>query len=215
MSSCIARQVLSTILDHFTRERIAIEVGQRFTGHDVARILTRVEVDRRRPDWPALLRGLLNGSGRMLSRQHPCYDGFMSADVCDKLGAALADRNEVAVAYLFGSAAREDTSALSDIDVGVLLADHPHNLLRYRARLIEDLSRALEGRAVDVVLLDEALPALAARVIREGQLLLCRDDVRRVRFEVRALRRDFDTAPLRQIYDRTLANAIRQGRFYG
>ncbi len=139
----------------------------------------------------------------------------MSCDVCQRLGAALADRQEAAVAYLFGSAARQDTSALSDIDVGVLLADRPSNLLRYRARLIEDLSRALAGATVEVVLLDEALPALAARAVRDGRLLLCRDEARRVRFEIRALQRDFDTAPLRQIYDRTLANAIRQGRFYG
>jgi predicted nucleotidyltransferase len=139
----------------------------------------------------------------------------MTCDVRQKLGAALADRPEVAAAYLFGSAARGDASGLSDTDVGVLLADGPGNLLRYRARLIEDLSRALEGGPVDVVLLDEVPPAVAARAVREGQLVLCRDDVRRVRFEVRALRCDFDTAHLRRIYDGTLAKAIRQGRFYG
>jgi len=38
-----------TILDHFTRESIAIEVGQRFTGHDVARVLTRVGTERGLP----------------------------------------------------------------------------------------------------------------------------------------------------------------------
>ena len=139
----------------------------------------------------------------------------MSANVSDKLSAVLADRDEVAVAYLFGSAARGQMTQLSDVDVGLLLTNGPQNLLRYRARLMEDLSRALAGRSVDVVLLDEAPPALAARAIREGQMLLCRDNTRRVRFEVRALQRDFDTAHLRRIYDQTLANAIRNGRFYG
>ena len=139
----------------------------------------------------------------------------MSADVSDKLSAVLADRDEVAVAYLFGSAVRGEMSQLSDIDVGVLLSDGPQNLLRYRARLIEDLSRALAGRSVDVVLLEEAPPALAARAVREGQMLLCRDHTRRVRFEIRTLQRDLDTVHLRRIYDRTLANAIRNGRFYG
>ena len=31
-----------TLVDDFTRESLAIEVGQRMTGHDVARVLTRV-----------------------------------------------------------------------------------------------------------------------------------------------------------------------------
>ena len=137
----------------------------------------------------------------------------MSRDTRQKLSAALAGRDEVSVAYLFGSVARGDTSQLSDIDVGVLLANEPENLLRDRARLSEDLSRAMGGIAVDIVLLADAPPALAARVIREGRLLLCRDDAERVRFEFQVLRRDLDTAHLRRIYDRALADAIRQGRF--
>ncbi|MHC4427272.1 MAG: type VII toxin-antitoxin system MntA family adenylyltransferase antitoxin [Planctomycetota bacterium] len=139
----------------------------------------------------------------------------MSCDARQKLGTAVADQDEVTVAYLFGSTARGDTSDLSDVDVGVLLAEVPANLLRFRARLIDELSRALEGEQVEVVLLDEAPPALAARVVREGQLLLCRDEARRIRFEIHALRRDLDTVPLRRLYDRTLAKAIRRGRFYG
>jgi predicted nucleotidyltransferase len=145
----------------------------------------------------------------------PCYDANMVADVCEKIGAALDNRGEIVVAYLFGSAARGDTSSLSDIDVGVLLANGPPNLLRYRACLSEELSRATAGTPVQIVLLDEAPPAIAARAVRQGRLLLCRDDTARVRFEVRTLQRDFDTAHLRRIYDRTLGNAIRQGRFYG
>ncbi|MHC4108902.1 MAG: IS3 family transposase, partial [Planctomycetota bacterium] len=38
-----------TILDHFTCESIAIKVGQRFTGHDVAWTLTRVGTERGLP----------------------------------------------------------------------------------------------------------------------------------------------------------------------
>ena len=139
----------------------------------------------------------------------------MPCDPRNTLTEALAERDEVAVAYLFGSAARGDSSCLSDIDVGVLLANGPGNLLRYRARLSEDLSRAMDGNPVEVVLLADAPPALAARAIREGQLLVCRDDSQRVRFEIQTLRRDCDTAPLRQIYDDTLAAAIRKGRFFG
>lgn len=104
---------------------------------------------------------------------------------------------------------------MSDIDVGVLLVRAADNPLRYRARLAEELSRSVGGVPVDVVLLDEAPAALAGRVVREGRLLVCKDEVKRVRFETDALRREFDTTHLRRLYDRALAGAIRQGRFYG
>ena len=38
-----------TIVDHFSRESVAIEVGQRFSGRDVAGILTRVSAQRGLP----------------------------------------------------------------------------------------------------------------------------------------------------------------------
>ena len=40
---------LLTIVDHFTRESIAIDVGQRFRGKDVAETLERIGVDRSLP----------------------------------------------------------------------------------------------------------------------------------------------------------------------
>lgn len=38
-----------TIVDHFSRESVALEVGQRFGGRDVARVLTRVGAERGLP----------------------------------------------------------------------------------------------------------------------------------------------------------------------
>ena len=38
-----------TIVDHFSRESVAIEVGRRFTGRDVVRVLTRLGVERGLP----------------------------------------------------------------------------------------------------------------------------------------------------------------------
>ena len=40
---------LLTIVDHFTRESLAIEVDHRFTGHDVVSVLTRISASRGRP----------------------------------------------------------------------------------------------------------------------------------------------------------------------
>lgn len=50
------------------------------------------------------------------------------------------------------------------------------------------------------MLLEDAPPALAGRAVREGTLLLCRDESHRVRLEVNVLRREFDTEPLRKAW---------------
>ncbi len=131
-----------------------------------------------------------------------------------RIVACLAAHDEIVVAYLFGSSARGNGSPLSDVDIAVLWGEAPANPLRARAVLTEQLARAAD-KPVDVILLDDASPALAARVLRESEVLLCRDDDVRVRFEIDAMRRDLDTAYLRRSYDRTFARSIREGRFYG
>ncbi len=137
-------------------------------------------------------------------------------ELIDRLSRGLEHHHdEIAVAYLFGSAARGRRSTLSDIDVGILLAQEPPNRLRYRARLSEELSRCAGGTVVQVILLDEASPALAARAIRDRRVILCRDEDRRKRFEIDVIRRDLDTVYLRRLHERIQQRAITEGRFYG
>ncbi len=131
-----------------------------------------------------------------------------------QLKNALADREEVAVAYLFGSVARQEASPGSDVDVAILLAKPVSSPLHFRACLAEDLGRATRRR-VDVVLLSEASPVLAARVIWDGLTILSRDESARVRFECHALSRYFDTAPLRRVHEKALLDDIAEGRFLG
>jgi len=102
----------------------------------------------------------------------------------ERLRAALdaAPVPGVVAAWLFGSAAAGRMHAESDVDVGVLLdrAVHPTEDDRFDARvaLATELADALGDRAVDVVVLDDAPPLLAARIVTEGRLLVCRDAAR-------------------------------------
>lgn len=138
----------------------------------------------------------------------------MAPKVKERFLACLAERPEIVAAYLFGSAAKGSDSALSDVDIAILREKLPSKELRARARLIEDLSRAA-GTNADVVSLNDAPPALAGRILRKGHLLFCRDETKRIRYEIRALQRDLDTAHLRRLFDHTLARTILDGRFYG
>lgn len=97
--------------------------------------------------------------------------------VVERLSGALAAREEILEAYLFGSHARGKARPDSDIDVAVYideaLADDGN--WGYRAELTTDLMAALGTNDVDVVVLNEAPILLYHRILRDGVRLLSRD----------------------------------------
>ncbi|HSB78233.1 MAG TPA: nucleotidyltransferase domain-containing protein [Candidatus Methylomirabilis sp.] len=124
---------------------------------------------------------------------------------CVKAGAELV--------YLFGSQARGKVWAQSDVDLAVLLGP---NVARerhgeVRVHLIAELMSVFESNSVDVVILNEAPPLLTYEgVIQGGRLLHEAERLSRIRFEVRAFQEYVDTAPLRELQDRYLKDAIRR-----
>jgi uncharacterized protein YutE (UPF0331/DUF86 family) len=102
---------------------------------------------------------------------------------------------------------------LSDVDVAVLL-DEPHRDARIGAylRLAERLQRAVGDRPVDLVLLNDAFPALAYRAI-QGKILAGEHDRRRTTFEARIVGDYLDLVPTLDRYDRVLYARIRAGAF--
>lgn len=104
-------------------------------------------------------------------------------------------------AYLFGSRARGDATAHSDLDIAVWLDQRPTTLLTYPFEVPGELERAL-GVQVDLVVLNGAPSDLVHRVLRDGDLLVERDRSARIRFEVRSRNDYFDMLPLRNAYRR-------------
>jgi uncharacterized protein len=104
-------------------------------------------------------------------------------------------------AYLFGSRARGDARAGSDIDVALWLADAPSSFDAYPFELAGELETAVDA-PVDVVVLNTAPSDLVHRVLRDGVLLVEHDRCRRVAFEVRARNDYFDLLPMRTAYRR-------------
>lgn len=140
----------------------------------------------------------------------------VSADrtLLEKLRGTLADRREVAFAYLFGSRSRGRSHGLSDVDVAVLTeAADERGEWEQRLELIGVVSRALRRDDVDVVLLQRAPPLLAERIARTGTLICSRDEARRVGWLVETKSRYCDLGPLRRLLDRAVAERVRSGRF--
>ncbi len=92
----------------------------------------------------------------------------------DALRRALEAEPDVAYALLFGSSARGTARPDSDADVAVELIPGGARDVRALGGLAARLTSAV-GRAVDLVLLDEATPALAYRIFRDGRVLVERD----------------------------------------
>ena len=121
----------------------------------------------------------------------------------------LEGRADVRLAYLFGSMARGEGRASSDLDVGVVFSPVP------AAAELDRLATGLEtaaGRRVDLVVLNDAPPLLAHEAIRANRLIVCRDEDERVRFHTHATARYLDTARLRRVqhaYLRERAEAHR------
>lgn len=136
-----------------------------------------------------------------------------------QLAPYFAQRKEILLAYLFGSAAQGRVNKLSDIDIALLVdekrfknldAKEPYG---YKAAVIADLMGLLHKNEIDLVLLHEAPPLLANEVISDGRLLFCRDEDLRITFEVSVKHKYVDTLPLREIKRQYLYERIERGTF--
>jgi len=109
----------------------------------------------------------------------------------------LEPRPEILEAYLFGSVARGEARAGSDLDIAVFVdrSRCPESPFGYRAALTTDLMSGLGTDGVDVVILNDAPPLLYHRVLRDGIRLLSRDLRATTTREARALSRYCDYLP--------------------
>ena len=78
--------------------------------------------------------------------------------------------------------------------------------------LISQILRIIHSDEVDLVVLNEASPLLAYEVIRGGNVLFCRDESKKTRYEARTINRYLDWRPFSRIYQRYLFEDIRKGR---
>lgn len=120
--------------------------------------------------------------------------------IAERLRGELAANDEVVCAWLFGSVARGEATASSDVDVAVLRRGPlPRTLDELPLDLEDALSRALLRR-VDVVDARTAPADLVHRILRDGIRLVDNDPRQRVRFEVAARNRYFDMLPVWRAY---------------
>jgi predicted nucleotidyltransferase len=135
--------------------------------------------------------------------------------VLDTLRARLARRPEILDAYCFGSTARGEAAAHSDLDVAVYVDPErlPPAPFGYAAELMAGLMAELGCDRLDVVFLNHAPPLLYHRVLRDGERLLSRDLAATTTREGYAYSRYCDYLPHLRKIDRELDRRLKDGSF--
>lgn len=132
-------------------------------------------------------------------------DGTGSRD--DGAGGTIRDEAPKAAAAGDGRAGRGRLETWSGIH---------GDLVEALASVGVDVGPGHRGHApegVDLVVLNDASPLLAERVLRGGELLVSRSEPARIRWTVRAKSRYCDLVPLRRRLDRAVSERLRTGRF--
>lgn len=128
-----------------------------------------------------------------------------------KIREFLKKRREILVAYLFGSQARKTSTPMSDMDIGLVVdkTQVDNSGYGYRANLCAELMQRARTNDIDVVILNDASPLLAHRVVHDGIMLHSKDEAARISFEVKTLKMYIDTKPLRKVRDMYLKKNMR------
>lgn len=94
-----------------------------------------------------------------------------------RITGLLEPRPEVLEAYLFGSHAQGREQPHSDIDVAVCIDESlaEEGAFGYRAQLITEIMAGLHSNDIDLLILNQAPPALYYQVLRDGIRVLTRD----------------------------------------
>jgi predicted nucleotidyltransferase len=128
--------------------------------------------------------------------------------VLDDVRGVLEADPRIAYALAFGSAARHDGRPARDLDLAVGLAGGVHLSVHELGDLLSRLERAA-GRPVDLVLMEEAPPALAYRIFATGQVLLERDRAAMVERKAQAILDYLDFKPVEELCARGVLAAAR------
>ena len=117
-------------------------------------------------------------------------------------------------AYLFGSRARGDYSAISDHDFAVQLDERTNkqSFTELKMNLIAELCHAIKADNIDLVILNDAPILLKHRILRDRKVLYCRNQLKRIRNEARILidyldEKEYEQAFARGVFDRVLEAA--------
>lgn len=139
-----------------------------------------------------------------------------SQTLIEGIKTLLSPREEILLAYLFGSFSRGVSTPLSDIDIAVLIhgdiseEKYPYG---YRSELLTYLMKGLRTNRIDLVILNDAPPFLKFQVVRHGQIIISMSEDKRIDFQVKTISRYNDVKRLMSIQQRYITERLKNGTY--
>ncbi len=115
--------------------------------------------------------------------------------ITEALQECFHDKEEILLAFVFGSAVSGRLTMASDVDVAVLFSDMPD--FQYILKLTTEVSEAI-GRPADIVVLNDASPVIRMQVLKNGKLVKNKNGVKYNDFHVRTAKEYDDLKRIRK-----------------
>ena len=120
----------------------------------------------------------------------------------EKIREVLEGRNEIILAYLYGSSVRGHLRDDSDLDLGIVLNKGFDPDPLYTAQIARKIEMQTHfDRELDVRILNGMPPRFLRQVI-DGELVFSRNESERVNFEMQVIDSYLDFKPFYEQYDR-------------
>jgi len=97
-------------------------------------------------------------------------------------------KDNIVLAYLFGSTIRGNTGRLSDVDIAILVNEKSSEKehLDIELKILSEITILLKRNKIDLILLNEAPLLLTYNVIKNG-VILKSNEIERVKFETKII----------------------------
>jgi uncharacterized protein len=138
----------------------------------------------------------------------------MNNKILKKISNFFTKRKDVVAVYLYGSRAKGEETDKSDLDLAIFFKKP---LTKYE-RILE-LRVEVQGVVGDAFFVDareihlSLSPVFLGEVISSGRIVLCRDEGKRIKFEVEAMRIIDDSEQIRRINLYYLKKSLKQGSY--
>ena len=123
----------------------------------------------------------------------------------------ILSKQPIKLAYLYGSYARGQERKDSDIDIAIVL-ENPKGKTVFG--FPADVSVNIPGVEIDLRVIDsESEPVFLHSVLKDKILLFAKDEKTRTDFEVKAMKKFFDTEHLRKLNYYYLKKSLEDGSY--
>jgi len=131
------------------------------------------------------------------------YQIIQVEDLRRVINDLFINREEIQLAYLYGSYAKELQTEYSDIDIGVILNEEFKESPLYFADLCLGIEKHFNFKInVDLRILNSATPRFLFQVLKNGMILFEKSKTFRYEFELKVLSMYQEIKPMLDMYDK-------------